>query len=73
MQVLSKRTYLISTSQGVRSAIFWKSSMERSMSAARAMANKWRTEFVEPPMMLTMVIALMKDWRVRISLVVVST
>lgn len=78
------QAHLRSQMYGVRSRTAWKSSMVSSTSAARAMASKCRTycvvsrhidrlafgltAFVEPPMMLTIVMAFRKDWRVRMSL-----
>jgi len=69
---------------GVRLEMGWKSSMLRGTSAARAIANRWRTcfqvspnlrlvkdiltAFVDPPNTLTKVMAFSKDFFVRISL-----
>mmetsp|Transcript_23696 Transcript_23696/g.58577 ORF Transcript_23696/g.58577 Transcript_23696/m.58577 type:complete len:336 (-) Transcript_23696:810-1817(-) len=67
----SSITYLpegfMSARNGVLSEIFWKSSMVRGTSAARAMAMRCMTALVLPPVAMMMTIALSKEARVMIS------
>mmetsp|Transcript_27655 Transcript_27655/g.110745 ORF Transcript_27655/g.110745 Transcript_27655/m.110745 type:complete len:383 (-) Transcript_27655:695-1843(-) len=57
---------LRSARKGVLSETRWKSSSVRSRPTERAIAIKWSTAFVEPPVAMTMVIAFSKAARVMI-------
>ena len=59
---------LRSAMKGTRSLTSWKSSMPSGTPAARAMAMRWSTAFVEPPSTITITIALSKAFRVMIRL-----
>jgi hypothetical protein len=58
---------LRSTKIGVRAQTASKSSMERGTSASRAMASRWSTSLVEPPVAATLAMALSKAARVQMS------
>lgn len=71
MAWISAMTYfpdgLRSASSGIRSLTDWKSSMVSLTPTECAMAMRWRTALVEPPVMLTTTMAFSKADRVRMS------
>ena len=58
----------MSAMSGVRSAVSPNSSIESGMPNSCAIAGRWSTAFVEPPVAATDAIALSNDWRVTIEL-----